>query len=284
MKTHKILTVSALALAAQIGIAGAMIVVVEDFDSLDPTTDASGAGSGTLGGQGQLEDITSTTWSGNDSDTADLESRVLGTGDRNVRLRGTNATFDRLVTSSTFAVQNETVAFSFFFNVEGYVNGVRAGRLQLGLRNSVTDRNVFGFEFLDRYNSTTTMQMNAYEWDGLGNANVNATEITGFSLGQYAGTGIGSIELAYDGVDTLSYSVYAGANRTGTVLTTDSGVISLTSFEVDSLFIQQTQAVASNTRYLDITVDDLSVDIVPEPSTGALLGLAGLALILRRRK
>jgi hypothetical protein len=34
----------------------------------------------------------------------------------------------------------------------------------------------------------------------------------------------------------------------------------------------------------DSTIDDISIDTIPEPSTAALLGLGGLALIMRRRK
>jgi len=231
------------------------LFVIEDFNNLDPNTDTSGAGA--LGGQGQLEDIAGTTWSGTDSDTPDLQSRVLGTGDRNLHLFVSENTPDRLITSTTFSPQTETDAFSFFFNVEGYANGSAAGRLQIGLRNSTTDRNVFGVEFLDQYDSTTTLKLRAYEWNG-GNTINKATALTPFST-TVAGANIGSIELAYDGAGKLSYTAYSGANRTGSVLATDSGTTTITNFTVDSVFIQQTQANNSANRTFDITIDDLSL-------------------------
>jgi len=232
------------------------ILIIEDFNILDPGTDS--AGTGALGGQGQLEDITASTWSGTDSDTPDLQSRVLGTGDRNLHLFVNESTPDRLITSTTFPAQTEADAFSFIFNVEDYANGISAGRLQLGLRDSTTDRNVLGVEFLDQYNSTTTLKLRAYEWSG-GNLIANAKSLTAFS-GEVAGSGIGSIELAYDGAGVLSYTAYSGANRTGSVLATDSGATTIpTSFQVDSVFIQQTQANGTTSRTFDITIDDLSL-------------------------
>jgi len=230
-------------------------LIIEDFNILDPTTDTNGTGA--LGGQGQLEDITATTWSGTDSDASDLQSRVLGTGDRNLHLLASENTPDRLITSTTFSPQTEIDAFSVFFNVEGYANGSASGRLQLGLRNSTTDRNVFGVEFLDQHNSTTTLKLRAYEWKG-GNAINKATGLTPFSPA-ITGANIGSIELAYDGANQLSYTAYSGANRSGNVLATASGTTTLTNFTVDSVFIQQTQANNSAPRTFDITIDDLSL-------------------------
>jgi hypothetical protein len=230
-------------------------LIIEDFNILDPTTDTNGVGA--LGGQGQLEDITATTWSGTDSDTSDLQSRVLGTGDRNLHLFVSANTPDRLITSTTFSPQTETDAFSFFFNVEGYANGSAAGRLQLGLRDSTTDRNVFGIEFLDQYNSETMLRIRVYEWKG-GNAITNGIGLSTFSAA-IAGANVGSIELAYDGAGQLTYTAYSGANRTGNVLATDSGTTTITNFTVDSVFIQQTQANNSASRTFDITIDDLSL-------------------------
>ena len=43
-------------------------------------------------------------------------------------------------------------------------------------------------------------------------------------------------------------------------------------------------AVIQNMNGQSVYIDDGSITTVPEPSSGALLGLAGLALIMRRRK
>ncbi|MCP5537501.1 MAG: PEP-CTERM sorting domain-containing protein [Akkermansiaceae bacterium] len=52
----------------------------------------------------------------------------------------------------------------------------------------------------------------------------------------------------------------------------------------DEVWIRLTELRPGGVTTGDLIVDNLSVNIVPEPSSAALLGLGGLALILRRRK
>lgn len=251
------------------------IVVLENFDSLDPSTDGSGDGSSNLGGQGQLEDIDGSTWSGTDSDTPHLESRVGEGPDRNVQLRAENTLFDRLISSIRFSAQTETNTFSFFYNLEGYDGTLSShGRLQIGLRNSQTDRNVFGIEI--QAASETTLRAHGYQWSG-GNADGNQTQIATMPADVTAAS-VGSIEISYDAVSgNLTVNAYDAPDRGGSILNTASGAVTLGSFSVDSLFIQQTTGNAVGTRVARIFVDDLQIEgmlpTAPAPQAGTVISV-----------
>ena len=78
---------------------------------------------------------------------------------------------------------------------------------------------------------------------------------------------------------TLTLSDFA----TGYVATADGGTTDLAGsyFANGDIAFIALQAEGSKARF---GIDNISVTVVPEPSSAALLGLGGLALILRRRK
>jgi len=287
MKTHKILTSSALALVAQLGVANAGVFVIENFNALDPTTDTTG--SGALGGQGQLEDITGTTWSGANSNSAPLQTRVSDAvaGDRNVRILASGGANDLLITSKTFSAQTQADEFSFFFNLESWgtdnagAGNANSGRLELGVRNSTSGDTIFGYEMLTGFNKNDQFRSFVYDYTGSGRTEINDSQNgTGGTL--VLGSTVGSLGFSYDGAGGMTLNVYSGANLTGTLLQTETGPTLGNNFSADSIYIRQSATAAI--RAIDVQVDDLSIVAVPEPSTSVFLGLGGLALILRRRK
>jgi hypothetical protein len=96
--------------------------------------------------------------------------------------------------------------------------------------------------------------------------------------------------------NTLTVS-FDGFNRTtdaGGITGSDAGVftgegivgsipVGTTPTAIDSLDLTATGTAGGDINYFGIG-GDFTVDVVPEPSSTALLGLGGLALILRRRK
>ena len=64
---------------------------------------------------------------------------------------------------------------------------------------------------------------------------------------------------------------------TSTLTLGDFAVTNLTSLALDTSF-------GTNGVFLDTTAKTLQVQFVPEPSSAALLGLAGVALLRRRRR
>ena len=116
-----------------------------------------------------------------------------------------------------------------------------------------------------------------------GNANLNAgtgdtTELTTYNLKDGAASGFGGIataisgELTGSGTYTSTFSI-AGLGIGGVTTAADLDYYLIQ-------FAQQEDGLAGTT-----SIDNFSLTAtVPEPSTTALLGLGGLALILRRKK
>lgn len=88
----------------------------------------------------------------------------------------------------------------------------------------------------------------------------------------------------------------AGGTQVGSTFTVDppsydvngiqavSSSITLAGDTTNNLFMEITFDAKSNTTFHQGLLDEVVVNQVPEPSSAALLGLGGLALILRRRK
>jgi len=256
-------------------------IFVENFDNLDPSTDTSGTGA--LGGQGQLEDIAGTTWSGADTDAGDLQTRVLGTGDRNLNIRSQNHLFPQL-NSSTFTVQDQTSAFGFYFNLEKWgTNGSGAGnnywgKLEIGVRDSVSGNNVLGIEMYGN-DATDSNNLRARMFDYTSGTRTNV----GTTPTNVNGSDVESIGFAYDGAGNLVLTAYDGVDQTGTALQTVA-VTGIGNFNADSVFIRQSQQNAVKARVLNIEVDDITVTPIPEPATlGLIAVMAGGLLFVRRR-
>ena len=253
---------------------------VENFDGYDPTTDTDGTGSSTLGGQGQLEDITGTTWSGADTDAGNLQTRVEGTGDRNLSIYTHSGTALPQLNSSTFTAQDQTDAFSFYFNLENWGINQQYARVEIGVRDSVSGNNVLGIDMLTASANNTT-QMNIWLWDYTSGtrANGGAGERTTSTVNA---TTVGSIGLAYDGAGNILITAFSGANQTGTSLRTITTTVDTANFSADSMFIRASQGNTSKNRIINVGVDDLTV--IPEPATLGMILLMGGGLLFARRR
>ena len=282
----KIKLVVGLVFATAVAVQAAPIFV-ENFDNLDPTTDTTGSGSTILGGQGQLEDITGTTWGGRDTNGGNLQTRVIpdAAGDRNLNIRThSDATTPQINNTATFTTQDQASAFGLYFNLEswgtdnnGAGNDKYLGRTEIGVRNSA-GANVFGIEIAGKYLDATSMFMSFYDY-----TSGTRTQIGGES-NKIKGGGIGSIGFAYDGAGNMILTAYDGADQTGNVLMTTTGATSGSAFSADSIYIM---AAANNTgkaRIQNIQVDDITVTAIPEPATLGMVILMGGGLFYARRR
>ena len=245
---------------AQLGVASAATIYVENFDNLDPSTDTSGTGSAILGGQGQLEDIQGTTWSGIDTDSGNLQTQVT-TNQALALYARKDATMPQINTSAVFTPQTQSSAFGFYFNLKNWGtdnNGAgheKAGRAEIGVRDSVTSNNVFGIEMMSTYNKLT--QVHTYLWDYTGGSRVALLDTSNTTV---AGGSVGSIGFSYDGVSNITLNVYAEEDEGGTILQTVSTSITGATFSADSFYVKASQPVTGGVnRVLRVEVDDLTV-------------------------
>jgi len=270
----------ATAVAAQ-----AATIFVENFDNLDPTTDTTGSGSTLLGGQGQLEDITGSTWSGLDTDAGNLQTRVLGTGDRNLNLyTHAAAATPQINNTATFTAQDQAAAFGFYFNLESWGTDNNGGgidnftgRTELGVRDS-TGSNVFGIEMQSAFNKPDQVRTRLYDY-------TSGTRTALLDVGGIiVGGNVGSIGFAYDGAGNIVLTLFAGADQTGVTIQTVAGTVA-NNFSADSLYIKAAQNNTAKTRVEYLQVDDLTVITpIPEPATlGLIAVMAGGLLFVRRR-
>ena len=264
--------------------AQAALIYVENFDNLDPTTDT--VGTGALGGQGQLEDIAGSTWSGVDTDSGDLQTRVLGTGDRNLNIRThQNAAMPQINNAATFTAQNQASAFGFYYNLDKWgTDGSGTGnnfwgKVEIGVRDSVSGNNVLGIQmFGNSKNNSNDLRAWLFDYTSGTRTDIGRTPTN------VDGNTVRSIGFAYDGAGNIVLTVYAGVDQTGTALRTISGTVS-GNFSADSLYIKASQAVASKNRTFYAEVDDITVITpIPEPATlGLIAVMAGGLLFVRRR-
>lgn len=101
----------------------------------------------------------------------------------------------------------------------------------------------------------------------------------GFGTGMSAASSIGTVTITRDFDSSVVKTVSTGTLNKGTATTLD---LTYTGLVGESYTLEFTSSVSENWG----AIDDLSFSqtAVPEPSSAALLGLGGLALILRRRK
>ena len=250
------------AFCVQLGVVGAATIYVEDFESLDPSTDTNGTGSAILGGQGQLEDITGTTWSGLDTDATNLQTRVIGTTNQTLALYARkDATMPQINTSAVFTPQNQSAAFGFYFNLKKWGtnnNGAgheKAGRAEIGVRDSTTNTNVFGIEMMSTYNDLP--KLHTYLWDYTGGTRIRLLDTSNVTV---AGGSVGSIGFSYDGVSNITLNVYAEEDKGGTILQTVTTNITGSTFSADSFYVKASQPVTGGAnRILRVEVDDLTL-------------------------
>jgi len=256
---------------------------VENFNSYDPTTDTTVGGLG----RGQLEDVAGSTWSGVDTDVGNFQTLVAGTaGEQNLQIKSIKKA-GQLNNSATFAAQDQASAFSFHYNLERWGNnGTGAGngspsRLEIGLRNSASDNNVFGLEILVGNGAPAKFRTFVYDYTGgARNEILDTADGTGGTL--VAGVSVGSLSFIYDGAGNMVLNVYAGVNQTGSILQSVSGTTSGSAFSADSLFINV--STTSDNGKMDVQVDDLTVAAIPEPATLGMVLLMGGGLFFVRRR
>ena len=105
----------------------------------------------------------------------------------------------------------------------------------------------------------------------------------GSNYGVFSNAGVADSGIGYsDALKTIALTNVDGTNYTlsidGTTFTTLALANGRTG--IDEVRVFNDTSGGGN----DVTFNNFSVSVVPEPSTTALLGLGGLALILRRRK
>jgi len=247
------------AFCIQLGVASAATIYIENFDNLDPSTDTNGTGSAILGGQGQLEDIQGTIWSGLDTDTGNLQTRVTTNQTLNIYSHS-DATVPQINTSAVFIPQDQSSEFGLSFDLESWGtdnNGAGMdnflGRIEIGVRDSTTNTNVFGIEIVAKWKDPTTLFAVFYDY-----TSGTRTPIGGESASVKGGT-IGSFGFAYDGAGNVTLNGYAGTNQTGTILLTTSGAISNSTFSADSLYIKASANNIAKARVQNIQIDNLTV-------------------------
>jgi len=272
----KIKLVVGLMFAASVAVQAAPIFV-ENFDGYDPSTDTTGSGSTVLGGQGQLEDVS--TWSGLDTDAGNLQTRVVGTGDRNLNIYSRRDATQPQINSSTFTAQDQSAAFSFYFNLESWGVNNWYGRTEIGIRDSVSGNNVLGIDMLTQAKGNTT-NMKVWLWDYTSGTRTNGG--AGERTSVVNATTVGSIGLAYDGAGNILITAFGGADQTGASLRTITTTVDAANFSADSMYIKSSQGNTAKNRYMTIGVDDLTV--IPEPATlGLIAVMAGGLIFVRRR-
>ena len=255
-----------LATCTQLSLAKGAILYAENFDNLDPKTDA--AGSSELGGPGQLEDLKGTTWSGTDTDFGYFQTRVLGTTDRNLHIY-THAAgiLPQLTTTPIFPAQHQTNSFSFYFNLEswgldnhGAGNDVTSGRLELGLHDSTTSKNIFGIEMGVRFKTPSEFRTYIYDYTGGMRIKVCDTQQNQTGTGVFvSGSRVGSIALSYNGKKQITLTVYSGPNQTGTIFQQVTGITSGRPFNADSFYIRPSTNIVGKPRTENVKVDDLTL-------------------------
>jgi len=249
------------AFCVQLGVANAATIYVENFTTLDPATDTNGPSSTILGGQGQLEDITGTTWSGPNTDTGNLQTRVT-TNQTLTLYTQKDATMPQINTSAVFTPQNQSSIFGFYFNLKKWgtdnagAGHVKAGRAEIGVRDSTTNTNVFGIEIMSTYNKKT--QVHTYLWDYRSGTRIRLLDTSNVTV---AGGSVGSIGFSYDGANNITLNVYAEEDKGGAILQTVTTNLSSSAFSADSFYVKASQAVTAGNvdRILRIEVDDLTL-------------------------
>ena len=235
MKTHKILTTAALALAAQIGIAGAATTLIDyDDGTLGGGHDAAVLNGGMESftpAEALLDDWVPTGAATPLTSATGHASPAAAGGGRNTAIGGPGAAPTRyagLDTGYTIALGDQFTASYWWKDVFRWNDG----NDNLDMSLFYTDTNAIGGTrtVLESFTSALSGGNNAYQQETFGL----------------------------------------------TTALTDVGAVGKTLF-VDFQGLTGNGFARLDGVYLDVTS-------VPEPSTGALLGLGGLALILRRRK
>ena len=157
------------------------------------------------------------------------------------------------------------------------------------LNPSVTDAQAIGFSI--PYNTQSAVpvmwETNNYDGGNVQNAPSGLASGSGLAIARDGATHMFVLhaEWGADGVTNDTLTLYTPGTDLvlGSAISTYEGIVSQDSF--DTLFFSADQSVGVLDEIrVGATYADVSPSPVPEPSTTALIGLGGLALILRRRR
>jgi len=157
------------------------------------------------------------------------------------------------------------------------------------LNPSVTDAQAIGFSI--PYNTQSAVpvmwETNNYDGGNVQNAPAGLASGSGLAIARDGATHMFVLHAQWgaDGVTNDTLTLYTPGTDLvlGSAISTYEGIVSQDSF--DTLFFSADQSVGVLDEIrVGATYADVSPSPVPEPSTTALIGLGGLALILRRRR
>ena len=156
------------------------------------------------------------------------------------------------------------------------------------LNPSVTDAQAIGFSIPFNNNAYPVMwETNNYDGGNVQNAPAGLASGSGLAIARDGATHMFVLHAQWgaDGVTNDTLTLYTPGTDLvlGSAISTYEGIVSQDSF--DTLFFSADQSVGVLDEIrVGATYADVSPSPVPEPSTTALIGLGGLALILRRRR
>lgn len=156
------------------------------------------------------------------------------------------------------------------------------------LNSSVTDAQAIGFSIPFNNNAYPVMwETNNYDGGNVQNAPAGLASGSGLAIARDGATHMFVLHAQWgaDGVTNDTLTLYTPGTDLvlGSAISTYEGIVSQDSF--DTLFFSADQSVGVLDEIrVGATYADVSPSPVPEPSTTALIGLGGLALILRRRR
>lgn len=166
--------------------------------------------------------------------------------------------------SLTFGTQTNTARF------RGAAAWLDSSAWELGIVTVTFDVS----EYTDGTNDFETF-FQAYAADG-----VNATDsAVSLDLHQSAVTGVATTATGSAAIAAVGSQFNFSANGTDLTATFD-----FTGQENIALVFANSSGTPEGGEMGTFNIDNISVDTVPEPSSAALLGLGGLALLVRRRK
>ena len=171
---------------------------------------------------------------------------------------------------------NDTLSFDLTYTL--YTGSTFDGTGAGTLGTSVAQANLGNAHFINNYTGDTdTNSVAAGDSMTLSVSNLSYTSGEGFTAPVLAFNGFNEISKFGNG----TADIYLGADGSD-VRTISSANEPLSLGGVTSLTM--TASAVSNQRWRDLDFSFTVPDAVPEPSSTSLLGLAGLVLILRRRK
>ncbi|MFT5906648.1 MAG: hypothetical protein ACI9E1_002260 [Cryomorphaceae bacterium] len=297
LKTHSYLLV-ALGLTLVNGTANGAAIIYESFNysagAIDGSTQNGGTGmtgawstsatnSGTLhsmvsGGLSftglSTEGSVRATRSGA-SGGSEMNRTVSGASQISLTADNTTIWFSILLRNDRHSVANETGAFVFG-------SGALDSNDSDGVLPSITGGDGFGVSFNARNPNDSTIDIYGYEVDG-GTGALSASKIdndTNVNTFMIAG----KIDWAANGSDD-TMTLY-NISDTGVALPTAfaSMTADLDQSTFNTLAFASRQIGSIDEIRFGLDAADIGLSAVPEPSSAALLGLGGLALILRRRR